>query len=75
MQRIKKELDLSNGHYKITAAQKSHFGHSVNEKATEFLAEIQDMIDNDLSKSIWFIVRDMGVSEFLISQKVHEDIR
>ena len=33
------------------------------------------MIDNDPRKSIRYIPRDMGVSKFLISQIVHEDIR
>ena len=32
------------------------------------------MIDNNPSKSIRSIVRDMGVSEFFISQVMHEDI-
>ena len=33
------------------------------------------MIDNDPSKSIRFIVRDMEVSEFLIRQVVYEYIQ
>ena len=33
------------------------------------------MTDNDLSKSIMSIARDIGVSEFLIKLEVHEDIR
>ena len=33
----------------------------------EFISEIQALIDNDSSKLIRSIVRDVGVSEFLIS--------
>ena len=38
------------------------------------MGEIQDMIGNDPSKLISSIARDMGVSEFLIRQMVHEDV-
>ena len=40
----------------------------------EFVDEIQIMTDNDSSKSIRFVSRDTGVSEFIIRQVVHEDI-
>ena len=33
------------------------------------------MIDNNPSKSVKSVVSDMGVSEFLIRQVVHEDIQ
>ena len=33
------------------------------------------MIDNDLAKSISSIARDIGMSEFLMRQVVHEDIQ
>ena len=46
----------------------------IGKKTPEFLAEIQAVIDNNPSNSIRFIAKDMGVSEFLSWQIMHEDI-
>ena len=74
-QRIQKELDKSNGDYEGTALQKPHSDHSYEKKTLEFVAEIQAIINNNLSKSVSFIVRNMDVFEFLIRQVVHKDVR
>ena len=55
-------------------AQKPHSDHSDKKRTQEFLPEIQAMIKNNPSKSIGSIVRNMGMSEFLIRQIVHKDI-
>ena len=60
--------------YQITAAQKPHSANSIKKRAPEFVGDIQTMIDNDPSKSIRSIAKDMGWYEFLIRQVVHEDI-
>ena len=70
MQGIRKELDKSNSDYKSMAEWKAHSHHS-NKKRTEFAVETQPVIDNNPS---WSRARDMGVSEFLFRQVVHEDI-
>ena len=71
---LKKELDGSNGDYEGTAAQKPHSDHSDKKRTSKFVGDIQAMIDNNPNGSVRSIARDMGVSEFLIRQVVHEDI-
>ena len=41
----------------------------------DFVAEIQTVTDNDPSKSIRSIVRDMKVSDFFIKQVIYKDIK
>ena len=60
MTRIRKELDVSNGDYKGTAARKSHSDYCDKKRTPKSVGEIQAMIDNDLNKSI---SRDIGMSE------------
>ena len=43
-------------------------------KRTEFVGDIQAMIDYNPSRSIRFIAQGMEVTKFLIRQVVHEDI-
>ena len=44
-------------------------------RTPEFVGEFQTIIDNDFSKSISSIARDIGVSEFHIRQGVYENIQ
>ena len=74
-QRIRKVLDDSSGDSDSTAARKSHSDHSDLNGTLKFVCEIQTMVDNDSSKSIRSITKDMEVLEFLIRQVVHEDIQ
>ena len=67
-----KVLHESNGDYEHTAARKPNSDRS-DKKRSEFVAEIQAMIDP--TKSNRYIARDINVSELLIKQVVHEDIR
>ena len=48
---------------------------SEEKRTPKFIGEILAMIDNDPSKSIKSLAKDMGMSELLIKQVVHEDIR
>ena len=75
VKKIRKELNESNGDYEGTAAQKPHSVRSEKKRALKFLGETQVMIDNDHSKSIRSLARNMGVSELLIRQVEHEDIQ
>ena len=74
LQRIRKELDESNSDYEGAESRKPYSDGSDKNRTTEFVGEIQVIIDNDPSKSLRFIGRDMITSEFLIRQVVHEDI-
>ena len=74
-----KRLGKSNGDYKCMASQKPQSKCSDKKKkkkkrTPKFIGEIQAIIDNDPSKSIRYIARDMRVSKFLIRQVVHKDI-
>ena len=60
------EFDEFNDDYEGTAVQKHHSDDSDKKRTSEFICEIQTMIDNDSSELIKFITRDMGMSGFLI---------
>ena len=65
----------SNGDYEGTTSRETHSARSDKKITPEFDSEIKPMIDNDPPKSTRAIARGTGVSEFLIRQTVHEDIR
>ena len=65
-------LNESSGDYEGVASRKPH---SDKIRTPEFVGEIQSIIYNDPSKSVWSIVRDMVVFEFLTRNLVHEDFR
>ena len=59
-----------------TAIEKPHSDHSHQKRTPKFVAEIHITIDNDPSKSIGTLARNMGVSAgFFTSDLVHEDIQ
>lgn len=57
------------------AARKTRSDSSNKKRTPEFVGEIQTMVDNDRSKSVWSIANNLGKSEFLINQVVHKDIQ
>ena len=75
VQKIQKELNEFRDDYESTAAPKSHSDHSDEKWTPKFVGEIQAMIDNDPSESIRSIAKNTEMSEFLIRQRVHEDIQ
>ena len=64
VQKIRKELDEFNGDNECTAIQKPQSDRTDKKRTPEFVGQIQAMINNDPSKSVSFIARDMGVSFF-----------
>ena len=66
-------FDESSGDYEDMAARKSHSDSSDEKRSPKLVDEIQAMIDNNPSKLIRPIARDMEVSEFLIRQVVQID--
>ena len=66
---IRKELDEG------TTVRKPHSDRSDKKSSLEIVGDIPAMTDNDPSKSIRSIVKDLRVSEFLIRWVVQEDIR
>ena len=71
---IQKVFDKSNSENGCTAARNPHPDRSDKKRTPKFVGEIQVMFDNDRSKSIKSITRDMGVSEFLIREVMQEDL-
>ena len=57
------------------AARKPHPIPSNQKRPLEFVAEVRTIIENDLSKLIRPITKDMGENELPIRQLVHENIR
>ena len=64
-----------NGDYEDTVTQKSHSDRSDKKRTPKFLGKIQNMIDNNPSKSIMSIASDIGAFKFLIRLVVHENIK
>ena len=75
MQRIWKELDECSCDLEDTPARKPRSHRPYIKRTLEFFGEIQTMIDNYFCKSVRSIAKDIGISEFLIRQVVHEDIQ
>ena len=69
------QLNESKGDYKDMTSQKPYADRSDKKRIPEFLSKIQAMIDNDQSKSIRFLARDMGKSLFPIRLTANEVIR
>ena len=61
--------------YERAAARMFHPDISEKKITPKFVANNQAMIENDPSKSISSIAKDMGVSEFLIEQVIYEITR
>ena len=72
---IRKELDESKDDYEGTIAQKPQFDRSDMKRTIECVSEIPAMIDDNPSKSIRSIARNIGVFQFLIGKLVQQDIR
>ena len=57
------------------AERRKHKPRSDTVRTPQFVHQVQDIIDQDPSKSIRAISRDLQVSECTLRRIVHEDIR
>ena len=57
------------------AKRRKHTPNSDTVRTPQFVQQVQNIIDEDLSKSIRALSRDLQVSECTIHRIVHEDIR
>lgn len=73
-EKVRKELEDSRFDCKSTSERKTHDQRSNPIRMLEFLAEVWEIIDNELSKSMCATARDKGMDEKLIMLVVHEDI-
>ncbi|XP_011068611.1 PREDICTED: uncharacterized protein LOC105154645 isoform X1 [Acromyrmex echinatior] len=73
--KVRRELEVSNGNVQSVAKRKTHKARSDTVRTSQFVQQVQGIIDEDPSKSIRAISRDLQVSECTIRRIVHEDIR
>ena len=74
VRRIQKDLDDSYRDYECRVVWQPHSNRSDKKRSPQFVGEIPVIIDNNPSKSINPIPINLGDSELLIRQIVHEDI-
>ena len=73
--KVRRELEASDGNVESVAKRRKHKPRSDTVRTPQFVQQVQDIIDEDLSKSIRAISRDLQVSECTIRRIVHKDIR
>ena len=75
VRKVRRELVASNYDYEATAVRDEHSRRSDCMRDAEFIARVQDMVNNDPGRSMRAMARELHVSEKLIRQCVKEDIR
>lgn len=72
---VRLDLIASNYNYEAVAQRKEHSRRSDAIRDQDFVARVQGMVDNDPSKSMRAIARDLHVSEHCVRNCMMEDIR
>ena len=72
--KVHRELEISDDNVESVVKRKKHKARSDTVRTSQFVQQVQD-IDEDFSKSIRAISRDLQISECTIRRIVHEDIR
>ena len=73
--KVRRDLEASDGNVESVAKCRKHKPRSDTVRALQFVQKVQYIIDEDHSKSIRAILRDLQASECTIRRIVHEDIR
>ena len=73
--KVRRELEASAGDVETVAKRKRHEERSDTTRNTQFVQQVQEIVDENPSKSMRAIARDFNVSEGLIRRVVHEDLR
>jgi len=73
--KVRRELEASDGNMESVAKRKKHETRSDKVRTSRFVQKVQGIIDEDPSKSIRAISKDLQVSECTIRRIIHEDIR
>ncbi|KAM0736931.1 hypothetical protein ACS0PU_000024 [Formica fusca] len=73
--KVRRELEASDGDTQSVAKRKKHEERSDTIRTTQFIQQIQAIVDENPSKSIRALARDLKVSEGLVRRVVHEDLR
>ena len=75
VQKVRRKLEASDGNVESVAKRDKNKPCSGIVRAPQFVQQVQGIIDEDPSKSIKAISRDLQVSVSTIRTTVHEDIR
>jgi len=73
--KVRRELGASAGDVETVAKRKRHEERSDTTRNTQFVQQVQEVVDESPSKSMRAIARDLNVSEGLIRRVVHENLR
>ncbi|XP_025161974.1 uncharacterized protein LOC112590242 [Harpegnathos saltator] len=73
--KVRRELEASASDVETVAKRKKHEERSDTTKNTQFVQQVQEIVDESPSKSMRAIARDLNVSESLIRRVVYEDLR
>ncbi|XP_046868909.1 uncharacterized protein LOC124461437 [Drosophila willistoni] len=73
--KVRCELKASGGNAEPVSKRKKHEERSHTIRSAEFVQKVQAIIDEDPSKSIRALAKDLNVSDGLIRRVVHEDLR
>ena len=73
--KIKGRVDDANDPGDISAKRKKYDRHSDSIRTPEFVARVQEMVDNDPSKSMNALCKELGVAYGTIHRVIHEDLR
>ena len=72
---VRQDLIASNYDFEAVAERKDHNRRSDTIRDREFIMQVQEMVNNDPSKSMRAMARDLDVSEHCIRSCLMEDIR
>ena len=73
--KVRRELEASDGDVESVGSGRKHKPPSDTVRTPQFVQQVQDIIEEDPSKSLKAKSRDLQVSECTIRSIVHEDIR
>ena len=72
--RLKKAYDEADDKEDISGERKSHSRRSDSHRNEEFLSTLEGVIEDDPSKSMGALAKEMGVAKSTIHKAVHEDL-
>lgn len=73
--KIKSKVDNSEHPKDISTKRKKHDRRSDTIRTPEFIAKVQEMVDNDPSQSMNALSKELGVAYGTIHRTIHEDLR
>jgi len=75
VRKVKRELIDSNYDFEAVAARKEHARRSDTKRDEDFVAQVQEMVNNDPGQSMRALARELNISEKTVRVCMMEDIR